>query len=195
MEIKQFIVPVAIAAVLIGAAVGIIALLTGFGSWKVQILLTDAIVAVGSICFLICWSAISARNHKVLAGISVAGVIASAMCTLLLLKFVWLESNNETLVKTTISSLVISLGIVYLVILNWFDSVDAPALSALGLVCNIGYAVIMVLMATFLVMIWVGIDVVSWKVVGIFGIILAACTILAPILHKSFITAYEKIEL
>jgi len=195
MKIKQSIVPLVIAAVLIGAAVGILALLTGFGPLKLKILLTDAVIAVGSICFLICISTIHTNNRKPLIGVGVIGAATTVFCSVCFLKFIWFESTGELLMKMAVTNLIVSIGMVYITVLCWFNSINASALSILNLTCVAACSMVMALIVMFLMMIWIGIDIISWKLIGTLGILLAACTILMPILYKSFSIQREKIDL
>ena len=171
-----------IAATLLGATVGIITLLTGkFGSTQIKILGTDAILAIGCICVLMCVQAVKTSNIGMIFGS--IGAAASALTTLLLLKFIWTDASFFKHIEITATALIVSLACCHIVAMNWFDLSDG----GYQLMGYISHAVVLIIAGMMISAVWfnfVGLVDYFWRAVGCLGIVCAMFTIIIPIVSK-----------
>lgn len=169
-----------VAAVILGAVIGIVTLLTGkFGTTQLKILSTDAIIAVGCICILMCTQAI--HDTKIGMVFGSIGAVASLITTLLLLKFVWFDGPITT-IEITMTFLTIALGCCHIVAMNWFGLTGNYQVMAYA-----SHVVVLAIVGMITSAIWwrimADLD-YFWRLVGCLGIICAAFTIIIPIVSK-----------
>lgn len=176
-----------IAAVIIGVVIGIMALLTDkLGTIQLKILSTDAIIAVGCICTLMCAQAI--QGTKIGTVFGSIGAVASFITTLLFLKIVWFDARLDA-IEITLTFLTIALGCCHIVAMNWFGLIGNYQVFAYA-----SHVVVLAIVGLITSAIWW--HVVAeldyfWRLVGCLGIICAAFTLIIPIVSK--VTAVAKL--
>ncbi len=167
-----------IGSVVIGAILGILAILSGkFGWLEVRVLLTTATIAVASICGLACGAYLSARRGRVLP---LTGIALTLLAAALLIGGIWHETFSDGYWQTTASASVFAVACAHLSLLSmarlaeWFRwSLTAAYIVILGVA---GLIVLMILREQH--------GAGMMQLLGVAAIVDAAITIVIPILHR-----------
>ncbi|QDT01861.1 hypothetical protein K227x_02300 [Rubripirellula lacrimiformis] len=167
-----------IGSVLLGAVLGIIAVLRNTWHWfEVQVMLTTVIVAVSSLCGLACDSF---RTPKGMNLMPKAGLAFVGMAAALLLTGVWGEVDSEEYWKATICVCIIAVAIVHVGLLS-----IAKLASRFQWVYLVGSQIIfgfaLLLCATVIGQIESS---EVWRLIAALSIVVAAISLVIPILHR-----------
>jgi hypothetical protein len=167
-----------IGSVVIGALLGIMAILSGrFGWLEVRVLLTTATIAVGSICGLACGAYLSAGRGRILP---LAGIALTLVATGMVIAGIWRETFSDGYWQTAVSASVFAVACAHLSLLSmarlaeWFRwSLTAAYVVILGVA---GLIVLMILQERH--------GTGMMQLLGVAAIVDAAITIVIPILHR-----------
>jgi hypothetical protein len=167
-----------IGSVVIGALLGILAILSGkFGWLELRVLLTTVAIAGGSICGLACGAYLSTGRGRMLP---LAGVALTLLAAAMLIGGIWHETFSDRYWQTAASASVFAVACAHLSLLSmarlaeWFRwSLTAAYVVILGVA---GLIVLMMLREQH--------GTGMLQLLGVAAIVDAAITIVIPILHR-----------
>jgi hypothetical protein len=167
-----------IGSIILGALLGITAILSGrFGWLEVRVLLTTATIAVASICGLACGAHLSTGRGRALP---LAGIALTLVAAGMLIGGIWHETFSDSYWQTTASASVFAVACAHLSLLSmarladWFRwSLTVAYVVILGVA---GLIVLMILREQH--------GAGMMQLLGVATIVDAAITIVIPILHR-----------
>lgn len=181
MNLRRLFLYLLIASVGLSAVIGIGVILFGnFGSIEVRVLFTTLTVTVTSIFGLACGAYLETNRGKVLplAGIALS-VVSALMCFLI----IWdVLDDSETFVKSFLTTTLLAAACSHLSLLSLarldrrFSWTRITAVVCIALLCTI-----------LLYILWFepqGESDLIYRILGVLGILVAAVTVVTPILHK-----------
>ncbi|HEX6280155.1 MAG TPA: hypothetical protein VFZ49_09110 [Pyrinomonadaceae bacterium] len=170
-----------IASVAVSAVIGIGVLLLGnFGEIEVRVLMTTMVITVVSVLGLACGAYIEVRGGRELP---YAGILFSVAAGLMSFFLIWnILDDNETFIKIFLTATLLAAACSHLSLLalarldRRFSWTRISAGICVTLLC-----------AILLYILWfepVGESDLIYRILGVLGIILAAITVVTPVLHK-----------
>ena len=167
-----------IGSVVLGALLGIMAILSGrFGWLEVRVLLTTAAIAVASICGLACGAYLSTGRGRILP---LAGIALTLLAAGMVIGGIWHTTFSDGYWQTAASASVFAVACAHLSLLSmarladWFRwSLTAAYVVILGVA---GLIVLMILREQH--------GTGMMELLGVAAIVDAAITIVIPILHR-----------
>ena len=181
MKLRRLFLVALIVSVAVSAVIGIGVLLFGdFGMIEVRILMTTLTVTVTSIFGLACGAYLETGRGRYmpLAGIALS-VIAAVMCFLIIWNAL---DQNEPFIKSFVTATILAAACSHLSLLSLarldrrFSWTRIAAVVCVVLLCSI-----------FLYILWFepeGDSDLIYRILGVLGILLAAITVITPVLHK-----------
>jgi hypothetical protein len=177
-RLKQPLLYSLIASILIGAVLGIVLILRNTWGWfEVRVMLTTLVIALASVACLACELSRrpSGRNLS-----SILGLVLSAISGIMWLFCVWLEPNDDWVWKSVVTISILALANVHVCLLS-----NARLAQRFRWVFAVTVQIIFGLAFLILAMIWFEIDSpVVWRIVAMLSILVAAMTLIIPILHR-----------
>ncbi len=175
---KQPLLYALIISILIGAVLGIVLILRNTWGWfEVRVMLTTLVIAVGSLAGLACELSRRPIGRNLVANF---GLVLSAGSSLLWLFCVWAEPADEWFWKSVATISILALANVHVCLLS-----NARLASRFRWVYTVSCQIIFGLALLFLVMLWWEYDSPAlWRIVATLSILVAALTLIIPILHR-----------
>lgn len=175
---KQPLLYALIVSILIGAVLGIVLILRNTWGWfEVRVMLTTLVIAVGSLAGLACELSRRpvGRNFA-----SICGLVLSALSVLLWLFCIWGEPSDDLFWRSVATVSILALANVHVCLLS-----NARLSGRFRWVYLVTVQVIFGLAFLFLVMLWGQHDSPAlWQIVATLSILVAALTLIIPILHR-----------
>lgn len=168
-----------VVAVLVNAALGVAALVAGaFGDTQQRVLLTSLAVSGAGVLVLACTPALERRR---LGPLPAAGIAAATAGGVLAIVLAWLDEPPETLGRAFGTLVVAAVAIAY------GSLVGLARLPRRHVwVVRVATALALVLAALVVTTIWGAADSTGMgRVVGVVAVLLAACTVLVPVLQRA----------
>ncbi len=175
---KQPLLYALIISILVGAILGIVLILRNTWGWfEVRVMLTTLVIAVGSLAGLAC-----ELSRRPVGGnlAAICGLSLTALSSLLWLFCIWGEPNDEWFWKSVATVSILALANVHVCLLS-----NARLASRFRWVYLVTVQLIFGLAFLFLVMLWGQHDSPAlWRIVATLSILVAALTLIIPILHR-----------
>ena len=177
-QLKHPLIYTLIASVMIGACLGILAVLRGAWGWyEVRVMLTTATLAVGCLGGLACELARTPRGGNRLP---LAGLLLTLISTTLILFRVWVEIDTLWYWKPTAITLTFTAATVHICLLS-----IAKLSAKFRVVYWIAFQVIMGLAVMISTIVLFEIDSEAiFRLLAVMSIVAAALTLLIPLLHR-----------
>jgi hypothetical protein len=177
--VKRFVVTGLVCSIALNAALGIYALLAGeFGDLERQILLTSVTVSGVGMLSLACGPA---RERRLVWPLPPAGSALAVAAGIVYIVAIWLDSPSEALLKTGGTATVVAVVATHGSLLALATLAQRYRWALPG---AIGLAIVLGGMIT--AVIWGEFDNESYgRAVGVVAVLLAAFTLLVPILHRA----------
>jgi hypothetical protein len=181
MNFRRLFLYLLIGSVGLSALLGIIVLLFGnFGMIEVRVLMTTLTVTVMSIFGLACGAYFESGRGRALP---ITGIVVSVIAAMMAMLIVWdVLDDYEIFIKSFLTATIIAAACSHISLLSLarldrrFAWTRGFAAVCVGLMCVI-----------FLYILWMepigGSDLI-YRVLGILGILIAAITVITPVLHK-----------
>lgn len=181
MDIRKVFLYLLITSVAISALVGIAVLLFGnFGHVEIRILMSTLTVTAASIGGLACGAYYETGRGRILP---LAGVVLAITAAILTFFIIWnVGDESETFLKITGNVTLLALACAHLSLL-FLARLDRRFI----LTRTVAQVCVWALTALFMYIIWaepVGDSDILYRVMGVLGIVLAAVTVVTPVLHK-----------
>jgi hypothetical protein len=167
-----------VVSVILGAILGIVLILRNTWGWfEVRIILTTAIVAGASLCGLACDLSKTPFGSNLLPK---SGLVLTAIAAALLLLGIWSDIDSEAYWKSVISVSIFAVATVHVCLLS-----IAKLIGRFQWVYFIGCQIIygLATLLTILILWEVNSD-AMWRFVAALAIVVAALTLVIPILHR-----------
>ena len=169
-----------IGSIALSAAVGIVVILFGdFGELAIKVLLTTLTITITSILGLACGAYLETGKGKV---IPVTGILLALVCCGLWVYLVWNPSGNEAFFAKLLLSLTLGASSCAHISLLALASLDRRFLWSR----YAAHITVWSLTAYLLFLIWnvEAIGEMSSRIIGVLSIVVAALTVITPVLHK-----------
>ena len=181
IDLRRIFLITLIASVATSALIGIGVLLLGnFGLIEVRVLMTTMVVTVVSVLGLACGAYIEVRGGKYLP---LAGIACSVVAALMSFLVIWdVLDDNEIFIKGFLTVTLLATACSHLSLLalarldRRFSWTRISAVICVALLCGI-----------LLFILWfepTGDSDLIYRILGVLGILLAAITVVTPVLHK-----------
>lgn len=167
-----------IASVVLGAIIGIILVLRNTWGWfEIRVMLTTVIIAVASLCGLACELS---KLPFGLNGLPRAGLVLTCLAAAILLLGMWTDNDSEQFWKVAITICIFAVATVHVCLLS-----IARLAGRFRWISFIGTQLIFGLAVTLAVAILSEIDSEGiWRFIAALSIVVAAITLVIPILHR-----------
>jgi len=178
-----------IVSVLLSAVLGIVLVLRDNWGWlEIRVILTTVIIAVASICGLACDLSRTPSGRNLLPR---SGLVLTAITTVLMLVGIWFEPNSEAYWKTVIVFTSFGIATVHISLLS-IAKLEARFRWVYFVGCQIIYG-LAILIASIVVF-----EINSemlWRFLAAHSIVVAAISLVIPILHRISKTDGDRSEL
>jgi hypothetical protein len=181
LNLKKFFLYLFIASVSISAVLGISVILLGnFGEIETKVLLTTFTITCISILGLACGANLEAKRGKLLP---ISGIGLSILSAILWLILIWFENSlGDILIRFLMSVTILAVALSHISLVSLAKLDNKFRWAIIGIYISVG-----LLVTILLGLIWgegtFESDFVM-RILGVLSIIVAALTILIPILHK-----------
>src|SRR5690606_11632176 len=181
VDLRRIFLIILIASVAVSAAIGIGVLLLGnFGGIEIRVLMTTMVVTIVSVLGLACGAYIEVRGGRQLP---YAGIALSVIAGLMSFLIIWnVLDDNEIFIKSFLTATLLATACSHLSRLalarldRRFSWTRISAVICVALLC-----------AILLFILWfepTGESDLIYRTLGVLGILLAAITVVTPVLHK-----------
>lgn len=178
LKLKRPLLYALIASVIVGACLGILFVLRGTWSWfEVRVILTTLTIAVASLCGLACELSKTPFGTNLLPKF---GLVATAVAALTLLIGIWGDIESEPYWKFTSCTSIFSVATVHVSLLS-----IAKLRRSLSWVYTVACQIIFGLAAMLAIMIVAETNSdAAWRFIAALAIVVAAITLVIPVLHR-----------
>lgn len=182
MNLRRLFLKLLITSVVVSAVIGIVVLLVGNmqGLLEVRVLMTTLTITIVSVFGLACGASIELGRGKYLP---IAGIAFSVIAGLMAFLIIWdILDDFETFIKSFLTATLLAAACSHLSLLSLarldrrFSWTRITAVVCVALLCTI-----------LLYILWfepVGDSDLIYRILGVLGILLAAITVVTPVLHK-----------
>jgi hypothetical protein len=176
--VKQPLLYLLVASVIIGAVLGIIIVLRGTWGWfEVRVILTAATVAIASLCGLACDLSRTPRGANLLPSV---GLVLTCVSAGMILIGMWSDIEAERYWKTTACVSIFAVGTVHVCLLS-IARLAAKFGWVYFVACQVIYGLALLLCA---IIIWEVDNERMFRLVATVSIVDAALTLVIPLLHR-----------
>lgn len=167
-----------VASIVASALLGIWALLSGdFSELQVKVLLSSLSVSAATLCALSCAALFEARGER---GLSVPGMVLSAVGLVLVLLGMWAEIEEEGFWKLTSATCFFAAAFAHGSLVRLARM--TPRHAWVG-TATIGAAMVLAAFGSFMVLLEEG-DEWTFRLLGVLSILVAAGSLATPVLHR-----------
>lgn len=167
-----------VVSVVLGALLGIVLILRNTWGWfEVRIILTTGVVAAASLCGLACDLSKTPFGANLLPK---SGLVLTAIAAIMLLLGIWSDIDSEAYWKSVISASIFTVATVHVCLLS-----IAKLIGRFQWVYFIGCQIIYGLATLLTILVVAEVDSDGmWRFVAALAIVVAAITLVIPILHR-----------